>query len=112
MLLTPVITVLLFEVIAALGRYQIRLLIITPFILVFISSEQFKPPLFQLHVGVFLPATIRSGFTGNDGMTDCLILFRWVLQQFDLRRHFLGNDRKTKLLNHPGFRPELSVLPP
>ena len=111
MLLTPVITVLLFEVIAALGRYQeIRFLIIAPFILVFIASKQLQPPLLQLHVGVFLPATIFSGFTSYDGMPDCLILLWWVLQQLNLRCHFLWYHRKSKFLYHPSFRPELPII--
>lgn len=50
MLFTPVITILLFEVIAALGRYQeIRFLIITSLILVLIPAKQLQPPLLQLH---------------------------------------------------------------
>ena len=111
MLFSPVITVLFFEVITALGRYQeIRLLIITSLVFVLIPTEQLQPSMIKLHFGIFLPTTIFPSLSGNNCVAYRLILLRWILQQLNFPGNLLGYDWKTELLDHLWLTPVGPVL--
>ena len=110
MLFSPVITVLFFEVITALGRYQeIRLLIITSLVFVLIPTEQLQPSMIKLHSGIFLPATIFPSLSGNNCVAHRLIFFRWILQQFYLCCHLFGDHREPEFLDYFWLAPICSI---